>query len=602
MATRNRVSLWIREAIVERTEDWFVLTSRYAGYRGEAVLGPDFEEAHVRPLEREQRATFVRGWYKAVELQVGERGLDGEAEGARKAAALIAALDGPDFRSRKMAEIAANPLMLSVLCIVHRKDTELPRRRVAVYAKATDVLLEHWQRGKQQVPLDAAAARTVLAPLAAWLHAEEGRADAAEIELAREVEPHLRSLADPTALGTDGLAFLRRIRDGSGLLVAPDPGRMSFLHLGFQEYLAALHLVRSGQSAGLAERLGSSWWQEVALLALGMEGADAEGFFQRLIASGALEAGGEVVDYAFADALRVPVGPFLEALEGEPARATAALRRMAGRTDAALVERARRLAEAEDAGLAEAAGAFLERAGQVRPRRVPRVGDTRVHEPSGVLLCWIPGGTFRMGSDENPEEQPIHEVTVPDFWLGKHPVTNAEYERFLRAVPGVSEPRFWKDRSYNQPDQPVVGVSWEEAQAFCAWAGLALPTEARWEHACRAGTTGRYSCPEEELDAHAWTGRNSGRRLPPVGKLRPNPWGLHDMHGNVWEWCADWFDSYTAVAQVDPTGPPGGSGRVFRGGSWDGGPGGARSAFRFRNPPWYRDQYLGFRVLLPPPG
>lgn len=268
---RATVSGWIRDAITERPRDWFVVTCRYAGYRDDVVLGADFVEAHVAPLDAAQRRAFVTKWYRAVELEVGARGTDAVLEAQSRAERLLVVLEGPDFRRRRMAEIAANPLLLSVLCIAHRKDTELPRRRVAVYAKATEVLLQHWPRSRGDTPPDSVAARSVLAPLAWWLHQEEGRAEAGEGELAAVVAPHLRALADTTALGTDPVLFLRRVRDGSGILVSPDPGRFGFLHLSFQEYLAAVHAVATGQIEVLADRLESSWWQEVALLALGLE-------------------------------------------------------------------------------------------------------------------------------------------------------------------------------------------------------------------------------------------------------------------------------------------------------------------------------------------
>jgi len=135
-------------------------------------------------------------------------------------------------------------------------------------------------------------------------------------------------------------------------------------------------------------------------------------------------------------------------------------------------------------------------------------------------------------------EGPAHPVRVAPFYLGRYPVTNEEYGRFLEANPGREEPKYWGDRNFNQPRQPVVGVSWHDARRYAEWAGLHLPSEAQWEYACRAGTTTEYYTGDskEDLDRAGWYDGNSGGKLHPVGEKEPNGFGLYDMHGNVWEW------------------------------------------------------------------
>jgi formylglycine-generating enzyme required for sulfatase activity len=222
----------------------------------------------------------------------------------------------------------------------------------------------------------------------------------------------------------------------------------------------------------------------------------------------------------------------------------------------------------------------------------------------GYELVRIPAGSFMMGSEEYDDEKPVHEVHISEFYLGRYPVTNEEYERYMAADPGVPEPEYWGDRQFNRPRQPVVGVSWDDAVKYAEWAGLQLPTEAQWEYACRAGTTTRYYTgdTEEDLDRAGWYTDNSDYKLHPVGEKEPNPWGVYDMHGNVWEWCHDWFDEnyYADSPSIDPTGPDTGDNRVIRGGSFDGGAAGCRSADRDGYGPDDRDFLLGFRLVSLP--
>lgn len=172
-------------------------------------------------------------------------------------------------------------------------------------------------------------------------------------------------------------------------------------------------------------------------------------------------------------------------------------------------------------------------------------------------------------------------------------------------------PRFlWNGNlGFEQTDShPVVNVSWNDVTAFCEWLSekeggtYGLPTEAQWEYTCRAGTTTRWhgTDSEVELQNQAWFADNSDGRTHPIGGKLSNAWGLYDMHGNVWEWCADWrHPAYYANSPLnDPQGPAVGSNRVARGGAWFYPALYCRSAFRSGPPPSYRNDRLGFRVAL----
>jgi formylglycine-generating enzyme required for sulfatase activity len=210
-------------------------------------------------------------------------------------------------------------------------------------------------------------------------------------------------------------------------------------------------------------------------------------------------------------------------------------------------------------------------------------------------LVWIPAGEFMMGSNDGDiDEKPVHKVKISrGFWMGKYEVTQEQYAAVMGKNPST----------HKAGNKPVHEVSWHDAVAFCEklGQGARLPTEAEWEYACRAGTTTKYSSGDDEADLQrvADYGRKYAEGPGEVGRKEANPWGLYDLHGNVWEWCADWYqDSYPSVPQTDPTGPASGTYRVLRGGSFDYVPGFCRCAFRNWHDPVLTLSVLGFRVVV----
>jgi formylglycine-generating enzyme required for sulfatase activity len=238
---------------------------------------------------------------------------------------------------------------------------------------------------------------------------------------------------------------------------------------------------------------------------------------------------------------------------------------------------------------------------------------------SGVKMemVRIKAGTFLMGSpdsdkDANDAEKPQHEVTITnDYYLAKYPVMQEQYEKIAGGNPsGFSTGGYEKDKVKGADTRrfPVERVSWNDAQEFCAKLSrlvgrkCELPSEAEWEFACRAGSITRYSFGdgEEKLKDHAWYRLNSSNRTHEVGSKLPNAWGLYDMPGNVWEWCADRYgkDYYANSPTTDPQGPAAGDDRMVRGGSWHSEPRLCRSAFRHWNAPSPRIGDVGFRVVV----
>jgi formylglycine-generating enzyme required for sulfatase activity len=278
----------------------------------------------------------------------------------------------------------------------------------------------------------------------------------------------------------------------------------------------------------------------------------------------------------------------------------------------------------------------------------------------GMKLVLIPKGEFKMGSEELISEKPIHQVRLTkDFYLAAHHVTVGQFKAFVKDAAYKSEAETkkngigfsaeskwldnkgaytWRNPGFEQADDhPVVCVSWNDAVAFCKWLSAKesktyrLPAEAEWEYACRAGTTTRFSCGEEDASLKGYAnladlalkpkvqegieeknaapkGNNSGGIAKfddgyvftsPVGKFKPNPWGLYDMHGNAWTWCSDFSARYTDGLQIDPPGPAApmaGMGRVIRGGTWFIGPLRCRSANRVQRDPVASFCFIGFRV------
>jgi len=253
-------------------------------------------------------------------------------------------------------------------------------------------------------------------------------------------------------------------------------------------------------------------------------------------------------------------------------------------------------------------------------------------------MVFIPPGTFQMGSPDDQEDRwseegPVTEVIISrGFWMGRFEVTQGDYQELMGSNPShftgvqcVFDPVLGRTIKvdYTDPRRPVENVSWDDATRYCDSltqreraagrispnAVYRLPTEAEWEYACRARTSTRFSYGDDpgytDLTHYAWYGDNSEGQTHPVGQKLPNAWGLHDMHGNVYEWCKDYFGDYHGGIAVDPQGPRMGQFLVFRGGGWSCWIGHSfaslcRSTNRGGSYPGYSYSRVGFRVVLVP--
>ncbi len=259
-----------------------------------------------------------------------------------------------------------------------------------------------------------------------------------------------------------------------------------------------------------------------------------------------------------------------------------------------------------------------------------QVLTTPIIGKDGTEMMLIPAGEFIMGapdSEGNSDEHPQHKVYLNFYYIDKCEVTNKQFKKFVNATryKTIAEKSgggwVWNANKWEQKnsadwtdplgdgsgilkkmDYPVVQISWYDAVAYAKWVGKRLPTEAEWEKACRAETTTGYCFgnDESELIDYAWYSENSDERSHTVCEKKPNKWGIYDMHGNVWEWCVDWYDSkyYANSFMNNSQGPNNGTYRVIRGGSWYDFGCYCRSAIRLWSNPTFRNNITGFRCVV----
>jgi formylglycine-generating enzyme required for sulfatase activity len=649
-AARARVCDWLAEETRHWPDSRFVVTCRFTAFRDEARLDNQFLRVEVEWLDEPRVRDFVHRWFGAVEQGLsapGAREAATERAAARAEALLKVALDPERQKHVRLREMTENPLLLSTLCLVQHSDLRLPDKRGELYDRCLGLLLETWAAHAERPILPDKPARLVLQPLAYAMHTRAVR------ELSRAEAESLVAgpLVQIPVLRLSPAEFLEIACEQCGVLASRNVATYEFFHLSFQEYLTAAHIKEKGLATELARRAGDPWWHEVVQLAMSMPGM-FEPFVRELIRTDRLAANIELVRACLDETILLDEAPFLELLDRAIAQIAkprsglsawvgrwrggpepnlspvvrAVLELVRGRNLRGVVERAQKLADYPDASVAAAARALIGRPVVHEVTEQVPAGAICREPVTGMSFVWVPPGRFLMGSSKEPgapgfdpeaydDETPAHEVELPHgVWMGEHPVTNAQYAVFLAGAKHA-EPEFWQNRRFNAAEQPVVGVSFGDALAFCAWLtkrvrlqegyAFELPTEAEWEHAARGTDERKYPWGKNDPTLErACFGRSFEMGAPaPVGgcPAGKSPFGCQDMAGNVWEWCLDaWIDSYHYMMTNSLNPCHAGNraaARVVRGGSWGSNPGDLRCAIRIRYRPGNRGGDLGFRVV-----
>lgn len=671
---RKAACNWIDRQHSGFPETYFVVTSRLTGYR--KTEGVELEADHIRAdvmdFTAEQQEEFLSKWFKAAYIrELCLVGLDPEAwiESQKKAAEertkTIVEYLGKE-ENRGMRELAAVPMMLQIMAILWKEREFLPGNRVKLYSAALDYLLEY-RDDRRRIPplLPADKARLVLSPAALWMQ-EDLEADEAERSaMHKEMQKVLSTLDHPPS----AMDFCKNLIDRAGLLVEYGEERREYLfrHKTFREYLAGNQLTEkikrnSGLIAPLVEHFGEDWWNEP--LTFFMAQADAAMFDTFMEA---------LFDSEVSEEFSSKQQTLLQTIITEaPQKTTDALCRKLLKPDTT-ANRQRYILEclksvnkldALDA-LSEFQTQGLARDKDIKSKAeevdfvISALISVSLREVLAKVTPDLLINTFEQGAQyiRIPGEKYIYslpekkgtEVTVPDRWFAKYPVTNRQYRSFIEFLAGKQPEqettltvkaytqglhkeansrnetvkgfdkylkeesnlvkrftsRYDDDRNFNKDEQPVVGVSWFGARAYCLWLSMLsgeeyrLPTEQEWvwaaggrrEEPGKALKVKKYPWGDkpEPTPKHANFNENEGATTP-VGRYPEGatPEGLYDMAGNVWEWMEDWYDESNKY-------------KALRGGSWINAPEYLRCPVRDFNYPGVRYDSNGFRVVRPSP-
>ena len=567
--------LRLRHTVVERVTDFyafhcragnkFLLTSRVIGYREVRPTAEKLVECTLVDFNDEEIQTFVKRWMKALETQAQGNTTIAQQDADRERKDLVEAIEhNPGVR-----RLASNPLLLTILALMKRQGVTLPERRVELYDQYVRTLLSTWNRARSlsgRAPgrdLDVVQTLRILAPLALWMHeTSPGVGLVKRGELRRKLESLFRDRGEPNPEKA-ALQFLEDVREHAALLVERGPGEYGFIHLTFEEYLAAVAIALSGQGDSrpivdqLATHVGEQPWRETSLLAVSYLG-----IIQQLDS-----IAGEVVETLVAEQPSYPGAAAVLAgyaiLDSWPGGVPYSSKDVV--VDALITTMQNAEPEA-----------------QIRQRAGRLLGRLDWLPPDLDDFIPVSAGPFQYG--EKKEKRNLNYR----YWVAKYPVTNLQFGRFIGdggyqtqgfwsedgwkwvQAEKQNQPRYFDHDEFGNPIFPVVTVTWYEAEAYCNWLAkqeltipipvgytVRLPTEEEWERAARGKDGREYPWGDgfEKYRANTTESGDIGTTAVFTYPQGESPTGAWDMSGNVFEWTNSLYDNERKF-------------RVVRGGSW----------------------------------
>lgn len=623
----------IKALRLRRAANRYIVTCRVRSWDDEKTL-PSFQVSTLGPFNDDQVQQFIQHWYGALQQagQFSQVQTKTRIESMQKAIGVLE------------RDLVQNPLLLTTMAVVHFNDADLPRERVKLYKRAAEVLLKRWQQhraGKagllETLGIGGRELYPALWELAYHAHSTAGSEKAADLPRSKAIEileRHFAALEKPWEKAN---IFLEYVDQRAGILVGRgglEKTVYAFPHRTFQEYFAGTYLTkrREGFDRELLKKLEhGDYWQVAAQLGLEDLLHNAQMPNLALNAAYALCPNTAIAEHE--QALWRGIlwsAHFAEEIGQERIKADT----LANGGQSYLDRLIKNLVKLLEHGLLPAreraeAGFVLGKLGD------PREGVCALPP----LWVELPGGKFMMGSDEGRDnEKPPHEVELSPFKISKYPITNAQFEIFMneggyqnekwwskegwkyRQKENWEQPRYWENEAFNLPNQPVVAVSWFEAEAFCNWLSekskeqkangkqiIRLPTEAEWEFAARGREGRKFPWGKDEpTPEHANYEQSQIGRQTAVGiySQGATPEGIFDLAGNVWEWCLDFYDEkyYAACKKAgvvkDPLCTKESWWRIQRGGAYYSDADGLRGSGRVLSFPviWLRN--YGFRVCV----